>query len=99
MRLLILGATGRTGGRLLEQALAEGHQVTVLVRDSRRLGAADPGLQVRVGGVSDAAAVSAAVEGQDAVLVVLGSRRPRELFGTDLMVSSVGNVVSAMQRH
>ena len=32
MKLLILGATGKTGQQILIQALDEGHDVTVLVR-------------------------------------------------------------------
>src|SRR5579864_8821548 len=97
MRLLILGATGRTGAQLLEQALEQGHDVTVLVRDSARLGAQGAHARVLAGEVTEPAAVAEAVAGQAAVLIVLGSRRPRELLGTDLMVRSVGNVVSAMR--
>lgn len=37
MRLLILGATGATGQHLLEQALAEGHEVTAIVRDPSKV--------------------------------------------------------------
>jgi uncharacterized protein YbjT (DUF2867 family) len=97
MRLLILGATGRTGGHLVEQALAQGHDVTVLVRDRPRLQPHGDDVRVLVGEVTEPVAAAAAVAGQDAVLIALGSRRPRELLGTDVMVRSVGNVVSAMQ--
>jgi putative NADH-flavin reductase len=37
MRILILGATGRTGKLLLKEALNRGHAVTVLVNDSTML--------------------------------------------------------------
>jgi len=97
MRLLILGATGRTGHLLLEQAVQQGHDVTVLVRDRTRLRGPATDIRVVVGGVTDPAAVARAVDGQEAVLSVLGSRRPRELLGTDLMRRSVGHVASAMQ--
>ena len=36
-RLIILGATGSLGRRVLEQAIAAGHEVTVFVRDPSRL--------------------------------------------------------------
>jgi putative NADH-flavin reductase len=97
MRLLILGATGRTGVHLVEQALEQGHEVTVLVRDGARLGAQRARVRLLVGEVTEPAAVMAAAAGQDAVLSVLGSRNPRELLGTDLMRRSIDNVVAAMQ--
>ncbi|MBT6490821.1 MAG: NAD(P)H-binding protein, partial [Deltaproteobacteria bacterium] len=35
--ILVAGATGKTGGPLVEQALAQGHQVRVIVRCRSRL--------------------------------------------------------------
>ena len=37
MRITLFGATGRTGRRVAEYALAEGHEVTAYVRDPARL--------------------------------------------------------------
>ena len=37
MRILLLGATGRTGRFLLEQALGRGHIVHALVRDRQKI--------------------------------------------------------------
>lgn len=37
MRLAVFGATGGTGRQLVEQALAQGHEVTAVVRDPARL--------------------------------------------------------------
>lgn len=37
MHLTIFGATGATGQRLIEQALAAGHQVTAYARDPDKL--------------------------------------------------------------
>ncbi|MFI7689761.1 NAD(P)-dependent oxidoreductase [Nonomuraea sp. NPDC049655] len=45
MRLVIFGATGRTGLELVRQALDLGHEVTAVVRDAARLPA---GLRDRV---------------------------------------------------
>lgn len=47
MNLLLLGATGRVGRRLLEQALADGHFVTALVRDPGKLGDETSGQEQR----------------------------------------------------
>jgi len=96
MRLLILGATGRTGRQLLAGALEQGHAVTALVRDMSRLDVQHPALTVREGAVTDPGAVEAAMQGQDAVLSALGSASPRELLGTELMTVSIRNVTAAM---
>jgi uncharacterized protein YbjT (DUF2867 family) len=40
MRILVLGATGRTGAEIVGQAVAAGHQVRALVRDPAKLGSA-----------------------------------------------------------
>jgi uncharacterized protein YbjT (DUF2867 family) len=37
MRLVIFGATGGTGRRLVERAIAEGHEVTAFVRKPSRM--------------------------------------------------------------
>ena len=34
MKLVVFGATGGTGGQVVEQALEAGHEVTAVVRDA-----------------------------------------------------------------
>src|SRR5690349_8652450 len=65
VRITLFGATGRTGRRVVEYALAEGHDVTAYVRDPARLATSDARLHVAVGDVLDAASVAEAVEGSD----------------------------------
>lgn len=74
MRLLIVGASGRTGGFLVAQALGHGHHVTAFVREASDV---TPGerLRVVVGDAADPAALAPAVEGQEAVISVLAARR------------------------
>ena len=74
MNLLLLGASGATGGWLAKLAAQAGHNVTALVRPNA---AFDPPFGVRVirGDVLDAAALSAAIKGQHAVASCLGIRR------------------------
>lgn len=77
MRLLVLGATGRVGRRVVDQALTRRHQVTVLVRSPGTLGAVATLVKVVPGDALDADAVRSAVAGQDAVLYVLGAGNVR----------------------
>jgi putative NADH-flavin reductase len=73
MRLTIFGATGGTGGRLVRQALAAGHQVTAVVRGSHTI-PDHPRLRVVVADVMNPADIADAVRDADAVLDTVGAR-------------------------
>ncbi|NEW25824.1 NAD(P)-dependent oxidoreductase [Nocardia cyriacigeorgica] len=75
MRIAIFGATGTLGRHVLERALRQGHEVTVLTRDASRVSTTHDNLRVLEGDVLDPAAVEGAVAGQDAVLISLGNGR------------------------
>jgi uncharacterized protein YbjT (DUF2867 family) len=74
MNLLILGASGATGGWLTKLAVHAGHSVTALVRPGSRF---DPPFGARVvrGDVLDAATLASVLDGQQAVASCLGIRR------------------------
>jgi putative NADH-flavin reductase len=76
MNLTLLGAAGATGVPLVEQALADSHHVTALVRSRQKLSITNPNLDVVEGDATDRAAVSQAMNGGDAVISVLGARGP-----------------------
>ncbi len=75
MKLAVFGGTGATGRHLVDQALQAGHEVTALVRRAGALPIEDPRLRIVTGDVEQAAAVQSVVEGQDAVISVLGARK------------------------
>jgi len=99
MKLLVLGATGRTGRELLAGALRQGHEVTALARDPSRLTVHDDRLRVCAGSAADPDTVDKAVAGQDAVLCALGPTSARELVHSELMRASVSALLGAMERH
>ena len=76
MKILVFGASGGTGRRIVEQALAEGHLVTAFARERSRIRIAHENLRVVRGDISRYDSVEAAVSGQDAVLSALGVRLP-----------------------
>lgn len=73
MKLVIFGATGTVGCQVVQQALEQGHTVTAFVRNLTKLNLQHPQLRFVQGDVMDALAVEQAIQGQEAVICVLGS--------------------------
>ncbi len=96
MRMLVIGGTSGIGLRLVEQALAEGHAVTVLARNPDKLQIADPNLNVVKGDATDPLAVEEVVAGQEAVCLSLGVKTPAKVT---VFSEGTKNTVAAMQKH
>jgi len=93
-RITIIGATRGIGRLVLEQAVGQGKDVTVLVRDPSRLEPVDGEVRVVQGDATDPAAVRRAVRGSDAVIVALGAPA---LSGSTIRADGTQCVVDAMQ--
>ncbi|MCE4054445.1 NAD(P)-dependent oxidoreductase [Pseudomonas sp. Au-Pse12] len=65
--IAIIGATGRAGSQLLEEALRRGHSVTAIARSTAKIGQR-AGVVTREVDVADSAALQAAVAGHDVVI-------------------------------
>jgi len=94
MKLVVFGATGGTGRAAIAAAVARGDQVTAFARRPDRLRRAD--LRVIEGDALDAGAVAGAIQGQDAVLSVLGA--PPWRHG-EVCERGTRNIVDAMRQH
>jgi uncharacterized protein len=68
MNIVLIGATGNIGSRILDEALRRGHTVTAVTRDPKKL-EARRGVTVRAGSTSDAPALTRTLKGHDAVIV------------------------------
>ena len=66
-KIAIIGATGRAGSQLLEEALRRGHSVTAIARDTSKVGER-AGVVSKNVDVLDAQALQAAVTGHDVVI-------------------------------
>ncbi|XP_034723915.1 flavin reductase (NADPH) [Etheostoma cragini] len=93
--LAIFGATGMTGLATLPLAVAAGYNVTVLVRDPTKLPADHKVSRVVVGDVLKNEDVMKTLEGQDAVIIILGTRN--SLSPTTMMSEGTKNIVEAMK--
>ena len=96
MKLLIIGATGATGRELVNQAIAQGHEVTALVRDAAKAAFA-PSVNMAVGDVLDASSLKKALTGQEAVISSLGSAASGPFKEMTLLSEGMRNLVAAMK--
>ena len=96
MKLLVIGATGRTGKEIVHQALENGHDVTAFVRSPERVTEKSERLTVRKGDPADVDQLATALQGQDAVVSVLGPTDPFE--PSSLMHDSALATTSAMKK-
>ncbi len=93
MRVAIFGAAGKTGGLLVDRALAKGYEVTVLVRNASKF--KKEGVRVVAGDATKLDDVLHAVRGQDAVIDAIGGSTPYKM--TLLESTSVHNMIDAMK--
>ena len=70
-KILILGATGRTGKHAIPLALARGYRVVALVRNPAKISVKSEGLTIVKGLPTDIDDVRKAMKGCDAVLSLL----------------------------
>ncbi len=94
MKLVVLGATGKTGVHVVAQALAAGHDVTAFVRSPHKLKLQHKKLRVVQGNARSANDLRAALKGQDAVISVIGSNKP----GDTLMSEATKALIQTMQK-
>jgi putative NADH-flavin reductase len=96
MKLFVIGATGRTGQEIVQQAIERGHDVTAFVRSPETVILRHERLFVVKGNATDENQLSEAMQSHDAVVSALG---PREVFKpSSLLHDSALAITRAMQR-
>ncbi|RLJ51494.1 carboxymethylenebutenolidase/hypothetical protein [Litoreibacter meonggei] len=78
MKLIVFGASGDVGSRVVTEALARGHNVAAAVRNDAGLGKLPKGVTPVVADIADPAAVAAAMAGQDLAISAVRSPTGRE---------------------
>ncbi|MEH2276048.1 MAG: SDR family oxidoreductase [Nostoc sp.] len=97
MRILVIGATGPTGQQIVEQGLAQGHEVTALVRNPDKFEMQHNSLQIVKGDILDSASLDA-VQQQNAVISSLGTKKI-SLESVTLFSEGTEKLLQAMKRH
>jgi uncharacterized protein YbjT (DUF2867 family) len=73
MRVLVTGATGYIGGRLVPLLIDAGHSVRCVVRSTARISGRFPGAEIVLGDVFDRASLERAMDGVDAAYYLVHS--------------------------
>jgi putative NADH-flavin reductase len=94
MKIFLLGATGGTGGAILEQGLARDHQITALVRSPEKITIRSDSLAVHRGDPTDAEQIARVLVAQDVVITTLGHR---DLKAAPLLAASAKSVIQVMR--
>ncbi len=97
MRITIFGATGKTGGHLVRQALEAGHEVTAVARDPSKLAVLHDRLMVVQGDALDPAVVERAVQGTNAVICILNTSFVRAVAETKPVTRITQNILNSMK--
>ena len=74
MRIVVFGATGNIGRRVVAEALQRGHDVVGVVRDPTASASPDPRVRLVQGDATNAASVASVVHGADAVVSAISPR-------------------------
>ncbi|WUR11941.1 NAD(P)-dependent oxidoreductase [[Empedobacter] haloabium] len=92
MNIVLIGATGYVGSRLLDEALARGHQVTAIVTKPEKL-AGRTGVTAVQADVLDQAGLAERLRGHDAVVSAFSGHAQSDVY--DYYVRGITSVIAA----
>ena len=97
MKVLVIGAAGKTGKLIVERAVAAGHQITAFVHDPASFHSESADVRVVAGDAGDSARLKEAMAGQEAVIDAVGGKTP--FIDSGLEQSVAKSVLAAMQEN
>ena len=96
MKVIVFGATGKTGQHVCQRALDQGHAITAFTRSTSKIDRHDMNFSIAQGDVMNAESVISSLTSHDAAIVVLGSNSLRDKTTLTL---GTRNVVDGMTQH
>lgn len=95
LSIVVFGASGRVGSRIVTEALSRGHSVTGVSRSLDSLTEPHPRFTAVAGDVTDPASVAAAAAGHDAVVSAIGGSNPDSDDPADSIPAQAGRALVA----
>jgi putative NADH-flavin reductase len=103
MKILLLGATGRTGKLIIAEAVKRGHKISAIARDPAKL--KDFDIEITRGTPYDYDTVEKAITGCEAVINTLNVSRKSDnpwaplIAPKDMISKSASNAIKAMEKN
>lgn len=100
-KIVVFGAGGKAGRRVVAEAVERGHEVTAVVRDpAKHAGLEGAGVRLVAGDVTEAKSVAAAAAGQDAAVstVFRADADPGEFYTAAAQALVAGLVEAGVER-
>lgn len=98
MKIIIFGATGFSGQAILEEAIKQGHEVTILVRDASKIQNRYNNINIVEGNVLDPEVVAFVLHHQEAVIQCLGVGGKGDGRPTTFISDATNVIVNEMQK-
>jgi len=98
MKVIIFGATGFSGQGILAEALKQGHEVTILVRDASKIPIKHQNLTILEGNVLDPQTVASVLHHQEAVIHCLGVGGKGDGKPTTFISDATKVIIDEMQK-
>jgi uncharacterized protein len=70
--VVVFGAAGRAGARIMAEAARRGHQVTAVAREPARIGGLPAGVRAVTGDATSQASIAERAKGADAIVISVG---------------------------
>jgi putative NADH-flavin reductase len=105
MKILLLGATGRTGKWILEEAIGRNHNVHALVRNAAKVKLSNGRLTLFEGTPTDIVSLEKAMKGCEAIISAINISRTSDFPWSplrtpkDFLSASMKNIIASAQRH
>ena len=93
----LLGATGMTGGFLLEDLLTSGYQVRALARSPQKLDAMSSRITVVKGDATNPEAIKELLNGSDIIISAIGPVNGDGLAAKTISTRTTGNIIKTMR--
>ena len=93
MNIVLYGATGHAGSRILDELLRRGHKVTAITRNPAKI-TSQKNLTVKEGNTDSVAEIAKGINGADAVVSAYGP--PQD--DTDQLIAVTQNFIDAVRQ-
>lgn len=98
MKIVLFGATGNIGQRIVSEALSRGHDVVGVVRDPSVAKSPDPRVKLVRADATDENTVAGAVKGSDAVVCAISPRPNKQGLAAPSLVKAARGLIAGLGR-